>query len=172
MEFYDSEHVSDEPIDCAVLWGQSRLGELTQSQTQMPHLSSRSDIKGSPRIDKSYLLRLSCSKPHRHDQDVTYNLHSRPRDSSTRHSCDTTTFLSTQHYEVISDWQLERKSSYKDVNQYHNSLAKCISWHCFLFDKHHGIPRRRFLAGHRQNHGTGWSSDSFPRYLCSLGEIA
>ena len=32
-EFCDSEHVPDEPIDSAVLFGQSRLGELTQSRT-------------------------------------------------------------------------------------------------------------------------------------------
>ena len=62
-EFCDSEHVPDEPIDSAVFWYQSRLRVDSKSNTQMPHLSSRSDIKGSPRIDKSYLLRLPCSKP-------------------------------------------------------------------------------------------------------------
>ena len=45
------------------LWPVSSRWVDSKSNIQMPHLSSRSDIKGSPRIDKSYLLRLPCSKP-------------------------------------------------------------------------------------------------------------
>ena len=53
-----------EPIDSAVLLGpvSSRWAD-SLSNTQMPHLSSLSDTKGSPPIDKSYLLRLPCTKP-------------------------------------------------------------------------------------------------------------
>ena len=43
---------------------QSRLGGLIQSQTpKLRYLSSHPHVEGSPRIDKSHLLRLHCSKP-------------------------------------------------------------------------------------------------------------
>ena len=41
----------------------------------MRHLPSRSDLKKSPRNNKSYLLLLPCTKTHRHGQDVVLVKH-------------------------------------------------------------------------------------------------
>ena len=138
---------------------QSRLGELTQSQTpRLGHLSSCSDIK-SPRIDKSYLLRLPCTKlmvmvkmlPINSIADLETHIH--VIHATLQHG------LFTPYYVVISDWQLERGLSYKDVNRYGNSLRPTYNVTLFRYWQHHGITRRRCLTGLRRNHGRR-SSDS------------
>ena len=66
----------------------------------MPHLLSLSDIKGSPHIDKSYLLHHPCTKLEPIVMvKVTYKLDSHLE----THSYDPTTSLFTPHDEVISD---------------------------------------------------------------------
>ena len=138
--------------------------ESTQSQiSRLCYLSSRSELKGSPRIDRAYLLRLLCTKP---------MVYSRPRDSSTRNSYDLTTSLFTPHDEDISDWQFET---------FENFLTKTViimTTACLYVQGDtvsllaaHGIFCRRCLTGRRQTMGRR-SSDSSQRYWCSLSEIA
>ena len=84
---------------------------------------------------------LLIARSKKNSQDVTYKLIY----TSSMLPYNMTLFI--PHYGVISDWQLERDLSYKDVNQYGN-LAICISGQCYLI----GFPRRRCLTGGRQNH--------------------
>jgi hypothetical protein len=68
------------PLDAAVaacaataFWGQCRLGELlplSTSTTPPNPLPARSDFKKSLRNPQSRLLRLPCTKTHRHGQDI------------------------------------------------------------------------------------------------------
>ena len=129
--------------------------ELTQSQiSRLCYLLSRFDVKGSPRIDKAYLLRLFCAKPHGHGQDVTHKFYSQPRDSSTRHSFDPTTSLFTPHDEVISDWQFKLSRIYLQRRKsLWQQLVYTYEGTLFPYWLHHGIPRRRFLTGRRQTMG-------------------
>ena len=73
----------------------------------------------------------SLLRTHRHVQDVTYNLYSRPRDSSTRHSClcDPTTSLFTPHDEDISDISFLQRC--KSIWQ---RLGYLYMGRCFLID--------------------------------------
>ena len=99
----------------------------------MPHLPSRSDIKGFPRIDKPYLLRFPCSKPmlmvkmspiisiavlenHLHVIHVTLQ------------------HLFSPHDEVISDWKLwKRTFLQRSIWQRLGYMtAAMYKGHCFL----------------------------------------
>ena len=76
---------SQTPIDSTVLSGPvSSIWVDSKSNTQVPRLSTSKD----PLASTNHICFVFLAQTRRHGQDAIYKLYSRPRDSSTRHSCN------------------------------------------------------------------------------------
>ena len=128
------------------------------------------DSKSSTRVallivslqrQRSYLLRLPCTKPIVMVKTSPINSmadlepHPHVIHAPLQHGC-----FHIPHHWVISHWIHEIEFSYKDANHYGNCFATHVQGTLFFW-RHDWIPRSRCLTGHRQKYRDQWTVFGF-----------